>query len=316
MQSTEGFSGSRVEPMSMSVNTCSNYNINNCKGDITQDPNTLINNLYTNFNNGTNIETTLTDIEDATCILNSQICNSGRTFNNDNELYEFKSILENIKLIENSVLTIYNEMREAIKYINLSNCQGKGTPQDITDLEYNYTIVNNELSFIEPKMNIIKKSNLSNVNIDNYKLDLDILHLLNDTFTFYQVNRSNLRKSNVFYDYLNITNYNNRGICKNNNLFTSTINSNNNEILSKTSYENIINKIKTLINRSNDINQNMNFAFNNYSFIDFYVHLFIQPAPGHVDENYYNNTVNLFTMKNTKTPYDENINSTNGNFDY
>ena len=41
MQSTEGFTGNIMEPLSMSVNTCNNYNINNCNGDINQDPNTL-----------------------------------------------------------------------------------------------------------------------------------------------------------------------------------------------------------------------------------------------------------------------------------
>ena len=94
MQSTEGFTGNIMEPLSMSVNTCNNYNINNCNGDINQDPNTLVNSLYTNFNNGTNVENTLTNIEDATCILNSQICNSGKLLTTVVNLKNLKMFLK------------------------------------------------------------------------------------------------------------------------------------------------------------------------------------------------------------------------------
>ena len=314
MQSTEGFTSNITEPLSMAVNTCSNYNINNCNGDINQDPNTLVNNLYTNFNSGTSIENTLTDIEDITCILNSQICNSGKTFNNSSELEEFKNILENIKSIKSNVENIYNEMSNSIQYINLSNCQGKGTPQDITNLEYNYSFVNQQLSIIEPKLKIIKNSNLSNVNVDNYKLDIDILYLLNDTFIFYQSNKKKLRKSSTIYDYLNIYDYQSRGICKNTNLFTVKTITNNGDVLQKTTYNSLIDEIKILINRSNNINENMNFVFNNYSFVDFFIHFFVQPTSTHVDENHYNNTVNMFTMKNTKTSYDNSITVISGKF--
>ena len=82
-------------------------------------------------------------------------------------------------------------MSNAIQYINLSNCQGKGKPEDITNLEYNYSFVNQQLSIIEPKLKIIKNSNLSNVNLDNYKLDIDVLYLLNDTLTFINQNEVN-----------------------------------------------------------------------------------------------------------------------------